>query len=190
MSDTDPRIKASPFRRVVTTRGADGRSRVLLDVPGRQFGTLHELWMTDGDDAPLSQDPDDAVLRPFRISPTPGGSVFRFVAIEPESQSHGLTDEARRAQVRAAFAAVGSEDALVETSRHPAMHQTPTIDYIIVLAGRLSMLLDEGEVELGPHDVVVQRGTNHAWVNRGDTPALLAAVLISADDASTASKGA
>lgn len=181
MSETDPRIKASPFRRVVTIRDERGRSKVLLDLPGRQFGTLHELWMTDADAATAGGKPQDAVLRPFRISPTRGGSVFRFVTIEPESSLAGLTDEERRGRVRAAFAAVGSEDALVETSRHPAMHQTPTIDYIVVLAGRLSMLLDEGEVELGPHDVVVQRGTNHAWINRSEEPALLAAVLISAE---------
>ena len=58
------------------------------------------------------------------------------------------------------------------------MHQTETIDYIIVLKGELTMLLEDGEVHLKPLDVVVQRGTNHAWVNRGSEPALLAAVLI------------
>jgi hypothetical protein len=29
-----------------------------------------------------------------------------------------------------------------------------------------------------PFDVVLQRATNHAWVNRSDEPALLMAVLI------------
>jgi len=36
-------------------------------------------------------------------------------------------------------------------------------------------------VRLKPHDVVVQRGTNHAWVNNGAEPALLIAVLIDSD---------
>ena len=40
------------------------------------------------------------------------------------------------------------------------------------------MILDEEEIDLKPFDVVVQRGTNHAWVNNGDEPALLIAVLI------------
>jgi quercetin dioxygenase-like cupin family protein len=61
------------------------------------------------------------------------------------------------------------------------MHKTNTIDYIILLKGDVTLLLDEDEVNLKPHDVVVQRGTNHAWVNNGTEPALLIAVLIDSD---------
>ena len=61
------------------------------------------------------------------------------------------------------------------------MHKTETIDYIILLKGDVSLILDEDEVRLKPFDVVVQRGTNHAWVNHGDEPALLIAVLIDAE---------
>ena len=61
------------------------------------------------------------------------------------------------------------------------MHKTNTIDYIILLKGDVTLLLDEGEVNLKPHDVVVQRGTNHAWVNNGEEPALLIAVLIDSE---------
>ena len=61
------------------------------------------------------------------------------------------------------------------------MHKTETIDYIILLKGDVSLILDEDEVRLKPFDVVVQRGTNHAWVNHGDVPALLIAVLIDAE---------
>ncbi|MDR3500505.1 MAG: cupin domain-containing protein [Parvibaculum sp.] len=50
-----------------------------------------------------------------------------------------------------------------------------------MLEGDVTLYLDEAEVKLKPHDVVVQRGTNHAWVNTGTTPALLIAVLIDAD---------
>ncbi len=60
------------------------------------------------------------------------------------------------------------------------MHTTRTVDYIIVLSGRVTLLLDKGEVELKPFDVVVQRGTNHGWVNRGTEPAVMAAILIDA----------
>jgi quercetin dioxygenase-like cupin family protein len=61
------------------------------------------------------------------------------------------------------------------------MHKTNTIDYIILLKGDVTLLLDEDEVNLKPHDVVVQRGTNHAWVNNGEEPALLIAVLIDSE---------
>ena len=61
------------------------------------------------------------------------------------------------------------------------MHKTETVDYIILLKGDVTLILDEEEVSLKPFDVVVQRGTNHAWVNNGTEPALLIAVLIDSD---------
>jgi len=76
---------------------------------------------------------------------------------------------------------MGAAQHRVDTSKHPAMHKTNTIDYIILLKGDVSLLLDEDEVKLKPFDVVVQRGTNHAWVNLGEEPALLIAVLIDSD---------
>jgi quercetin dioxygenase-like cupin family protein len=70
-----------------------------------------------------------------------------------------------------------------DTKRHPGMHKIRTIDYVIILSGEVTLLLDKGEVDLKPFDVVVQRGTNHAWVNKGKEPVLIAAVLIDAKDA-------
>ena len=73
---------------------------------------------------------------------------------------------------------MGAAHHRVDTSRHPAMHKTETVDYIILLKGEVTLILDEEEVALKPFDVVVQRGTNHAWANNGSEPALLIAVLI------------
>ena len=61
------------------------------------------------------------------------------------------------------------------------MHKTDSIDYLVVIRGRMTMLMERGEVELGPGDCIVQRGTKHAWINRGTEPVLLAAVLIDAE---------
>ena len=62
------------------------------------------------------------------------------------------------------------------------VEQNPLGQYLIELdKGDVSLLLDEDEVKLKPFDVVVQRGTNHAWVNLGEEPALLIAVLIDSD---------
>jgi quercetin dioxygenase-like cupin family protein len=66
--------------------------------------------------------------------------------------------------------------------RHPGMHRTRTIDYVVLLSGEVTLLLDKGEVDLKPFDVVVQRGTSHAWVNKGKEPGLIVAVLIDAKD--------
>ena len=49
------------------------------------------------------------------------------------------------------------------------------------MQGDVTLILDEEEVDIKPFDVVIQRGTNHAWVNNGTEPALLIAVLIDSD---------
>ncbi|HWC28548.1 MAG TPA: cupin domain-containing protein [Dehalococcoidia bacterium] len=62
------------------------------------------------------------------------------------------------------------------------MHRTNSVDYGIVLDGELDMEVDGGEsVHLRAGDVVVQRGTNHAWINKGSRPAKMAWILIDAD---------
>ena len=52
-----------------------------------------------------------------------------------------------------AFEKMGAAHHRVDTSRHPAMHKTETIDYIILLKGEVTLILDEEEVGLKPHDV-------------------------------------
>src|SRR5204862_6207393 len=67
-------------------------------------------------------------------------------------------------------------------ARHAAMHRTRSIDYAIVLDGEIDMLLDDSEVHLQAGDVLVQQGTNHAWVNRGSRTCRMAFVLIDAKE--------
>ena len=70
---------------------------------------------------------------------------------------------------------------------HRFMHRTETLDYAILLAGECDLELDSGEVaHLKPGDVVVQRGTMHAWVNRGTEPCIFAFMLIDAEPATVA----
>jgi len=107
--------------------------------------------------------------------------VFRYFTVSPEAPA--MTTEQLEQITAMGMASVGAAHCRVDTSRHPAMHKTNTVDYIIIMKGNVTMLVDEGEVDLGPRDVVVQRGTNHAWVNKGSEPALLAAVLIDAEPA-------
>jgi uncharacterized cupin superfamily protein len=58
------------------------------------------------------------------------------------------------------------------------MHRTLTIDYAIIMQGEIDMLLDDSEVHLNAGDVLVQQGSNHAWVNRGTEPCRIAFILI------------
>jgi quercetin dioxygenase-like cupin family protein len=62
------------------------------------------------------------------------------------------------------------------------MHRTDTIDFITVISGRMQMYLDDGEmVEIKAGDVMVQRGTMHAWVNPGPDPCVMSFVLMDAE---------
>jgi uncharacterized cupin superfamily protein len=58
------------------------------------------------------------------------------------------------------------------------MHRTRSIDYGIVLEGEIYMILDDSEVRLRAGDVVVQRGTDHAWENRSTQVARMAFILV------------
>jgi quercetin dioxygenase-like cupin family protein len=59
------------------------------------------------------------------------------------------------------------------------MHRTDTVDYGIVLAGEVHLVLEQAETLLRAGDVVVQRGTSHAWYNRSDHAARMAFVNLS-----------
>jgi mannose-6-phosphate isomerase-like protein (cupin superfamily) len=58
------------------------------------------------------------------------------------------------------------------------LHRTDTIDYVVCLSGEIDMELDDSTVRLQPGDVMVQRGTNHCWINRGKVPARIAVILV------------
>jgi mannose-6-phosphate isomerase-like protein (cupin superfamily) len=173
-----------PVRRIVTANDADGKSGVMIDGHAENTITvLTELWIT-GRGAVNHRDGIDHASRSTQLEPPEGGTLFRYFEIPPESEVAHLNEEEKRKAAAEWFAAMNGGHLQPDTSRHAAMHQSPTTDYIILLAGEITLVLDKEERTLRPLDCVVQRGTNHAWVNRGKEPALLMAVLV--DDGSYA----
>jgi hypothetical protein len=169
------------IRRVITGHNAQGKSVVVSDgpsphvltVPGVPTFGLTNLWVTDGSPADNTGSAD-AAARPVVLEPPAGGTIFRVVEFPPD-QTLGGFDR------RAAFASMGAGHAMDPSpARHPGMHKTATVDYAIVLRGEIWALMDEGETLLRAGDVLVQRGTNHAWSNRSTTPCLVAFILVSA----------
>lgn len=65
--------------------------------------------------------------------------------------------------------------------RHPGFHLTTTVDYAIVLEGEVWAILDDAETLLKAGDVLVQRGTYHAWDNRSDQVCRIAFILLDAE---------
>ncbi len=168
------------MRRIITGHNENGKSIISIDGPparslGEDAGGLFEIWNTDGSGFETKSDKDRADID-IKLSPVKGGTKFRYFQINPIPE--GVPQDVIEAATAEAFEKMGAAHHRVDTTRNAAMHETDTIDYIILLKGDVTLILDEEEVELQPHDVVVQRGTNHAWVNNGSDPALLIAVLI------------
>ena len=171
------------MRRVVTGHDEEGKSIVVLDGPpaqsiGEDVGGLFELWNTDGN-LINTKDRIDRADDEILLSPPKNGSKFRYFQINPTPE--GVPMDVLQNMAADAFEKIGASHHRIDTSKHPAMHKTDTIDYIILLEGDVTLILDKEEVVIKPHDVVVQIGTNHAWVNNGNNPALLIAVLIDSD---------
>jgi len=150
-------------RRVVTGHDASGRSVILSDgaPPNvRDKGTgvdFIEIWNTSGAPAPIRSLEPEPTDGPLQVPPARIGSKIRLNDFYP--------GHIRKLPPRA-------------DGRHPMMHRTRSIDYGIVLEGEIYLILDATEVLLTAGDIVVQRGTDHAWENRSDKVARMAFILI------------
>jgi mannose-6-phosphate isomerase-like protein (cupin superfamily) len=170
------------IRRVVTGHNAAGKSIFLIDdatphVFQRTKGSaiVHELWETASTPAG-NRGAVDAIVRGHRLPPPKNGSVFRVIEYPPDSER--LTALAREAALPDDSGRAEATDR--DNPRHAGFHKTATIDYAIVLSGEIYAMMDEGEVLLKAGEVLVQRGTNHAWSNRTSETAVVAFVLIDA----------
>ena len=175
------------MRRIVTGHNEQGKAVIVSEsvppniilfaaVPGTVF---YEIWNTNQSPAPLLVLDDngaDPTLRPLQLHPTPQGSIIRFVDIPPDSIQNNVS----AVDIAAGFAQMGAAGALTHNndSPHKLMHRTETIDYGILISGELWLVLDEGETKLKVGDVVIQRGTNHAWSNRTNEIARMVFILL------------
>jgi mannose-6-phosphate isomerase-like protein (cupin superfamily) len=176
---------ASPIRRVVTGKDVLGKAIIMIDGPAasvhhRPEGgiAITNLWVTDATPADLSS-PADTSSRKVGIPPLPNGTIFRVVEFAPEKEI--TADYGTRLKMMQEIG-LAPEGPSRERPRDPAMHRTRTIDYAVILSGEIDMLVDDSEVHFKAGDVLVQRGTNHAWVNRGNAPCQVAFILVDAKD--------
>lgn len=173
-------------RRIVTIDDEHGKSRAIedrpsLDVrldPARPGFTSTRIWVTDRTPVRIKGVRDTLHL-PHTLEPPPGGSVCRIVSFPPDASYQGKVG-AR--EVEAFFQMMGSPGASTYSprARSPYMQKTRTLDFCLVLEGEITLILDTEDVHLKAGDVVVQRGTNHAWSNRSSR---LCVVAISSHDA-------
>jgi mannose-6-phosphate isomerase-like protein (cupin superfamily) len=145
-------------RRIVTGNNAQGRSYFVSDEE------IAEMYVWQSMQAPAQLGEGVALLPSTapRIEPPAGGSKVTRVEMEPwakmkeifaKGDMHGLDSE--------------------------GFHRTATIDYIMLVSGEVDLILDEGRTTVRAGDLVVQRNTNHAWHNMGETPVDFWGVMVS-----------
>ncbi len=171
------------LRRVVTTVDKDGKAVALFDGenPHKEIHPLrghisHALWATHGAPAQMQGDVDRAEGVKM-TSPVNGGTVFRIIDYPPIKPEHEKLDvNTRMHELKDEASIKGLPPS------HPFMHRTRSVDYALILQGEIDMLLDDSEIHLKAGDVLIQQGTNHAWVNRSNAVCRIAFVLVDAKD--------
>jgi naringenin degradation protein FdeH len=168
-------------RRIVTGHDADGKAVALFDgvVDARQRSpggnAITMLWVTQESPVDVGGSADRATSK-VGVPPPANGSIFRIVDFPPAAPGTGHVDH------DAILRGMGIDPATQGYTRHPNTHRTRSIDYAIVLDGEIDMLMDDTEVHVKAGDVLVQQGTNHAWVNNGTKPCRIAFILIDAEE--------
>ncbi len=175
-------------RRVVTGLDASGQSVFVADGPAasrtdaaRPGWRLSQPWATGR--APAVVDDPDRTPELRGVLPLSGGSLMNIIDFPPEPK-----DPVERARALAEMrehvrkTGVEPEPGLKRSpgGLHPRMHESNTVDYAIVLSGEIYAIMEKGEKLLKAGDVLIQRGTNHAWSNRSDGYCRMAFVLVDA----------
>ena len=175
-----PKLPAGvkPQRRIVTIDREAGLGVLVSDGPAPDVRTdparpgfaSQRLWVTDGHPAKIVY---ETLHLPHSIEPPKQGTVCRTVTFPPDA---GWKGKVGAAEVQAYFKNMGSPGASTysEKAPHPYMQKTRTLEFCIVLEGEIVLVLDTQEVKLKAGEIVVQRGTNHAWSNRSNRPAVVA----------------
>ncbi|HYG27039.1 MAG TPA: cupin domain-containing protein [Caulobacteraceae bacterium] len=161
---------APSVRRIVTGVDANGRSHIVGDerlelAQTPPMGSVVTLW---GMDEVISLPNDGARPAAEGWMPRPHGArlIVWTKEVTPSTPPVGAQGEA----VAAAE--------VTELYKKGGMHRTETIDWVMLVSGRVSCEMDSGDiVEMSPGDVLIQNGTEHRWKNIGDTRAMLIAAV-------------
>jgi len=173
------------FKRIVTGHDSEGRAVILSDAPPtriQQIGgvggpTFYEVWNTGETPVLINRESDEPEESGLVLAPPKGGTRIRVIDFPPESEAIKSLTATEAAEK---FAEMGGKEASQSESGapHPLMHRTQTLDYGIVIEGELTLILDRSETTVRAGDIIIQRGTNHAWANRSDKNCRVAFVLI------------
>jgi len=183
-------VEFKAIRRVVVGHDPQGKAVALFDgeVAPRQRSpggnAVSNLWVTGEFPVDLNGAADKAQTQ-VGVPPPANGTIFRIVDFPPASTAAaaGHVDHDK------VLVAMGIDPATQGYARHRNTHRTKSVDYAIILDGEIDMLMDDSEVHLKTGDVLIQQGTNHAWVNNSGRNCRVAFVLIDAQSPSAWRRG-
>jgi mannose-6-phosphate isomerase-like protein (cupin superfamily) len=167
-----------PTRRIVTIDREAGKGSLVSDGPApdvrfdpaRPGFALERLWVTDEHPAKIVY---ESLQNPSVLQPPAGGTVCTVLTVPPDETWKGKVGAN---EVKAFYQAIGSPGISTYSplAPHPYMQKTKTLDFCVVLEGEAVLVLDTQEVPVKAGDIVIQRGTSHAWSNRSGKPARIA----------------
>jgi hypothetical protein len=173
------------FRRIITGHDSKGLAIIASDTRppeqrpmGPDGPRFFEVWNTSGAPTTIDRFSVDPPVAGLVLTPPTRGTRIRVNVFPPES-SHRSSPNPQEALHQ--FENIGGAGAFTGShgsERHALMHRTSTIDYGIVLEGEITLILDEGETIVRAGDIVIQRGTNHAWANRSTKDCRMAFILV------------
>lgn len=171
-----------PPRRILTAIDGEGRSFLAEDgagpaeftFPGTPFRSAN-IWRTQA--APGAVEAADDIAAHHGVLPPPGGTVLRVIDFPPQQGTRAEQAELAKGVFAALYPDADHHEG---SDRSPGMHTTDTVDYAIVLAGEIVAVMDRDETTMRAGDILIQRGTAHAWENRSAAMARVAFVLIDA----------
>jgi len=176
-----PTNPLAPIRRIVCENDASGKSFFLEDGPSpsikevkaRPGYRVTNIWRTTESPAVVSN--NDSITEHVGVLPPSSGTVLRIIDYPPEPKDPLEVKRLQDATFAQLYPDAGHD---LKPGDHPGMHITSTVDYAIVLFGEITAIMESGEKVLYAGDVLIQRGTNHAWANRSNQPARIAFILI------------
>jgi hypothetical protein len=172
------------FRRIVTGHDPQGNAVILSAAPPPRVVDLsdhgprfYEVWNTRETPVRIDRDSPQPHEDKLTLAPPRNGTRIRILDIQPETEELRTMDAA---EARRHFELINAGEASTrhQGGPHPFMHRTETVDYGIILSGEIYLIVDKEEILCRQGDIIIQRGTNHAWANRSSAVCRIAFILI------------
>ena len=161
---------AAQFRLTVAHRTDSGEADffevtgppAVVDLPGVVNGAFY--WLVEGGHSEVNVGQPASQPR----FPGPNGSGFQVASWPAQSAGKPID-----------YGLLGPTFGENGQGGDPAMHATDTIDYGVILSGKVDLELPGGKLRtVGPGDLIVMGGVPHTWKNRYDEDCIYAVVTI------------